>query len=83
MRRKGAGHRHRSDGPAATIVDIGGPDADGLARYLLSLATPLRVLSPDEVREALLRRARDLFADNGSGRPWLLASGDTGKETSS
>ncbi|WP_308377705.1 YafY family protein [Streptomyces sp. ISL-98] len=74
---------HRPDGPNATIVDIGGPDADGLARYLLSLATPLRVLSPDDVREALLRRARDLFADNGSGQPRLLASGDAGPKSSS
>lgn len=74
---------HRPDGPNATIVDIGGPDADGLARYLLSLATPLRVLSPDDVREALLRRARDLCADNGSGHPRLLASGDADPGTSS
>ncbi|GGS18694.1 DeoR family transcriptional regulator [Streptomyces humidus] len=56
---------HRPDGPDATVVEIGGPDADGLARYLLSLATPLRVLSPDEVRQALLRRARELCAANG------------------
>ncbi|MFF1300501.1 MULTISPECIES: helix-turn-helix transcriptional regulator [unclassified Streptomyces] len=55
---------HRPEGPQATIVDIGGPDADGLARYLLSLATPLRVLSPDDVREALLRRTRELIEDN-------------------
>jgi len=60
---------HRPDGPDATITEIGGPDADGLAGYLLSLATPLRVLSPDAVREALLRRARDLFEDNGGGPP--------------
>ncbi|WP_030905280.1 helix-turn-helix transcriptional regulator [Streptomyces sp. NRRL F-5126] len=55
---------HRPEGGAATIVDIGGPDADGLARYLLGLATPLRVLSPDDVREALLRRTRELSEDN-------------------
>ncbi|GIE88994.1 helix-turn-helix transcriptional regulator [Actinoplanes regularis] len=55
---------HRADGPDATVVDIGGPDADGLARYLLGLATPLRVLSPDEVREALLRRTREMLAAN-------------------
>ncbi len=55
---------HRPEGPHATIVDIGGPDAAGLAKYLLSLGTPLRVLSPDDVREALLRRARELFEDN-------------------
>ncbi|MFF1478548.1 helix-turn-helix transcriptional regulator [Streptomyces sp. NPDC058301] len=60
---------HRPDGADATIVDIGGPDADGLARYLLSLATPLRVLSPDDVREALLRRARELFDDNVDSQP--------------
>jgi predicted DNA-binding transcriptional regulator YafY len=59
---------HRPDGPDATVVDIGGPDADGLARYLLSLATPLRVLAPDEVREALLRRVGELAAENGTGR---------------
>ncbi|MFG3044432.1 WYL domain-containing protein [Streptomyces sp. NPDC048241] len=58
---------HRSEGPDSTIVDIGGPDADGLARYLLSLATPLRVLSPDAVRQALLRRTEELFEDNANG----------------
>ncbi|MFD5793619.1 WYL domain-containing protein [Streptomyces diastatochromogenes] len=36
---------HRPDGPNATLVDIGGLDPDGLARYLLGLATPLRVLA--------------------------------------
>ncbi|WP_017570716.1 WYL domain-containing protein, partial [Nocardiopsis halotolerans] len=55
---------HRPEGSEATVVDIGGPDADGLARYLLGLATPLRVLAPDEVREALARRARELFVAN-------------------
>ncbi|MCX5336359.1 YafY family protein [Streptomyces sp. NBC_00140] len=55
---------HRPEGPDATIVDIGGPDPDGLAKYLLSLATPLRVLSPNDVREALLRRTRELIEDN-------------------
>ncbi|MFH9816790.1 WYL domain-containing protein [Streptomyces sp. NPDC017230] len=49
---------HRPDGPEATIVDVGGPDAERLATYLLGLDAPLRVLSPDSVREALLRRAR-------------------------
>ncbi|MFB0617063.1 helix-turn-helix transcriptional regulator [Streptomyces sp. AGS-58] len=56
---------HRPDGPDATLVDIGGPDADGLARYLLALATPLRVLGPDEVREALVRRTRELLDAQG------------------
>lgn len=59
---------HRPEGPDATIVNIGGPDADGLAEYLLSLATPLRVLSPDDVREALLCRTRELFEDNVNGQ---------------
>jgi predicted DNA-binding transcriptional regulator YafY len=59
---------HRPESPDTTIVDIGGPDADGLARYLLSLATPLRVLSPDTVRQALLRRTQELFEDNASGQ---------------
>lgn len=59
---------HRPDGPEATVVEIGGPDADGLATYLLSLAVPLRVLSPDDVRQALLHRTRELFEDNGGSR---------------
>lgn len=52
---------HRPDGPDATLVDIGGPDPDGLARYLLGLGTPLRVLAPDAVRQALLDRTRRLL----------------------
>ncbi|OWA09201.1 transcriptional regulator [Streptomyces sp. CS113] len=55
---------HRADGPDATVVEIGGSNAEGLARYLFSLATPMRVLAPDSVREALLRRARELLAAN-------------------
>ncbi|MFI1839882.1 helix-turn-helix transcriptional regulator [Streptomyces olivaceoviridis] len=61
---------HRADGPGATVVDIGGPDPDGLARYLLSLATPLRVLGPAAVREAFVRRARELLdAQTADGPP--------------
>nr|WP_260408500.1 YafY family protein [Planomonospora venezuelensis] len=59
---------HHPDGPDATIVEIGANDADQLARYLLGLGTPLRVLSPDDVREALLRRIRELSEGNGGGR---------------
>ncbi|MDG9727618.1 MULTISPECIES: helix-turn-helix transcriptional regulator [unclassified Streptomyces] len=55
---------HRPDGPEATIVDVGGPDAERLATYLLGLDAPLRVLSPDSVREALLRRARAVIESN-------------------
>ncbi|MET8804872.1 YafY family protein [Streptomyces sp. NPDC004546] len=55
---------HRPDGPDATVVDIGGPDPDGLARYLLGLGSPLRVLEPDSVRQALARRARHLVDEN-------------------
>ncbi|MGW2422144.1 helix-turn-helix transcriptional regulator [Streptomyces sp. NPDC001709] len=60
---------HRPDGPGATLVDVGGPDPDGLARYLLGLGTPLRVLTPDAVRQALARRARELAEENAQGRP--------------
>ncbi|WP_283137442.1 helix-turn-helix transcriptional regulator [Rhizohabitans arisaemae] len=59
---------HHPDGPDATVVEIGANDADELARYLLGLGTPLQVLSPDDVREALLRRIRELFEGNGGGR---------------
>jgi predicted DNA-binding transcriptional regulator YafY len=55
---------HRADGPDATVVEVGGSSVEGLARYLFSLATPLRVLAPDSVREALLRRTRELLAAN-------------------
>ncbi|MER6734957.1 helix-turn-helix transcriptional regulator [Streptomyces puniciscabiei] len=57
---------HRPDGPDATLVDIGGPDPAGLARYLLGLGTPLRVLEPDSVRQALARRARELAEENAA-----------------
>lgn len=55
---------HRPDGDDATIIDIGGSSADGLARYLLSLGRPLRVLQPDDVRQALLARLRQLLDAN-------------------
>ncbi|MDA0563555.1 YafY family transcriptional regulator [Streptomonospora sp. S1-112] len=54
----------RADGPDATVVEVGGPDADGLACYLLRLGVPLRVLSPESVREALVRRLGELYAAN-------------------
>lgn len=55
---------HRPDGDSATIIEIGGSDADGLAKYLLSLCRPLRILRPDEVRQAYLTRARRLLQEN-------------------
>jgi predicted DNA-binding transcriptional regulator YafY len=59
--------RHHPDGPEATIVEIGAPDADSLPQYLLGLGVPLQVLSPDDVRQALLRRTRDLLEHNKTG----------------
>ncbi|MFE2280613.1 WYL domain-containing protein [Streptomyces sp. NPDC059454] len=59
---------HRPDGPDTTIVEIGGNEADQLVTYLLGLGTGLRVLSPDAVREALLRRTRNLFEDNSDSQ---------------
>ncbi|MEV5757750.1 YafY family protein [Streptomyces tendae] len=55
---------HRADGPEGTVVEVGGSSAEGLARYLVGLGTPLRVLAPDSVREELLRRTRELTAAN-------------------
>ncbi|MFB7502451.1 helix-turn-helix transcriptional regulator [Streptomyces broussonetiae] len=57
---------HHPDGPDATTVDIGGPDPDGLARYLLGLGTPLRVLSPTSVRQILARHALEIAAENAA-----------------
>ena len=59
---------HQPEGPDATINEIGGPDADSLARYLLGLGVPLQMLSPDDVRQALLRRTRALFEGNGGSQ---------------
>ncbi len=55
---------HRADGPDATVVEVGGSSAEMLAAYLLGLGTPLRVLAPDSVREALLRLTREVLAAN-------------------
>lgn len=55
---------HSSDGPQATVVHIGGNSAEELAAYLLGLATPLTVLSPDQVRQALVRHAQALLTAN-------------------
>ncbi|MER8091634.1 hypothetical protein ABTZ57_43260 [Streptomyces sp. NPDC094048] len=35
---------------------------------LLSLAAPLRVLSPEAVRQALLRRTQELLEENANGQ---------------
>ena len=55
---------HRADGAEGTVVEIGGNDADLLAAYLLGLGTPLRVLFPDSVRDALVLRTRALLEAN-------------------
>lgn len=55
---------HRPDGPDATVITVGGPDADRLAAYLLGLGVQLQVLSPDTVRAAVLRRVSELADAN-------------------
>ncbi len=45
-------------------MEVGGSSAEMLAAYLLGLGTPLRVLAPDSVREALLRLTREVLAAN-------------------
>lgn len=55
---------HRPDGPDATIVRLGGHDAGALADRLLGLGVPLRVLSPDAVRDAVHDRALALARQN-------------------
>ena len=57
---------HRPDGPDATAVVIGGPTRTGWP-VPARPGHPVRVLSPDAVREALLRRIRELIEDNGGG----------------
>ena len=56
---------HQADGPDATLITIGGTDPEELATGLLRLATPLEVVTPDEVRDALRRQAHALVAALG------------------
>ena len=44
-------------------------ERETIGDYLLGLGTTLRILSPDRVREALLRRARNLLEDNQGDQP--------------
>ncbi|TVT58450.1 YafY family transcriptional regulator [Amycolatopsis rhizosphaerae] len=55
---------HEPDGDQATIVEVGGPDADGLARFLLRLGMSLEILEPDEVRAAFRALLRALLDAN-------------------
>ncbi|MDY7099992.1 MAG: YafY family protein [Actinomycetota bacterium] len=57
--------RHEPDGDDATIVEIGGAHPEGMATYLASLAVPLEVLDPPEVRAALRAHAAELVGLNG------------------
>ncbi len=44
---------HTEDGPGSTIVELGGGDVAGMARYLAGLGVPVEVLAPADLREAL------------------------------
>jgi len=55
---------HRPDGPDATVVELGGRDVASLAELLVGLGVPVRVLSPDTVREAVRVRAAALAEQN-------------------
>ncbi|MPY95511.1 MAG: WYL domain-containing protein [Acidimicrobiia bacterium] len=55
---------HEPDGEGATIVTLGGPDLDQMARWLGSLGTPVEVLDPPELREAVHARAHALAQAN-------------------
>ncbi|MFD8339295.1 helix-turn-helix transcriptional regulator [Streptomyces solisilvae] len=57
---------HEPDGAGATTVTIGGTDLTGLVRYLLGLATELRILSPPEVQEAFRLRLCELLNADGT-----------------
>lgn len=59
---------HRPDGPGATVVEVGGRDAEGMARYLAGLAVPLEVLDPPELR-ALLHAHGERLAAANAGDP--------------
>jgi predicted DNA-binding transcriptional regulator YafY len=56
---------HVADGPAATIVEVGGGPLDGMVRYVLGLGVPVEVLDPPELRVAVRAQAAALTAANG------------------
>lgn len=55
---------HEPEGPDATVVTVGGPDADRMAAWLCGLSAPVEVLSPEDLRSAVRRRAEHLAALN-------------------
>ncbi|HZZ50233.1 MAG TPA: WYL domain-containing protein [Pseudonocardia sp.] len=59
---------HESIGTQDTLVTISGVDAEELAAYLAGLATPPRVVEPDEVRDALRRRIAGLLEALDAGQ---------------
>ncbi|MFE4216171.1 helix-turn-helix transcriptional regulator [Streptomyces sp. NPDC056844] len=55
---------HETEGPHSTIITIGGSDPGTTADYLLGLRIPVQVISPAEVRDALLSRVEVLYRAN-------------------
>ncbi|HET6478428.1 MAG TPA: YafY family protein [Actinoplanes sp.] len=53
---------HRPDGPGATLITLGGTDPEELAAELIGLATPIEVVEPAEVRDAMYRRTHEILA---------------------
>lgn len=51
---------HEPDGERATLVTMGGTSLEDLATRLLRLASPLRVVEPEELRAVLRRRMAEL-----------------------
>lgn len=51
---------HQSN-DVGTLVTIGGTSPDQFAAYLFGLATPVQILEPDSVREAVRQRVGELL----------------------
>jgi predicted DNA-binding transcriptional regulator YafY len=58
---------HQADGPDATLITIGGVTPESLAAALFRLPTPFRLDAPDEVRDAVRRRAEQFIEAAGQG----------------
>lgn len=56
---------HQADGPDATLITIGGVTPESLAAALFRLPTPFRLDAPDEVRDAVRRRAEQFIEAAG------------------
>lgn len=65
---------HRADGPAATVVEVGGGSVGSMVGYLAGLGVAVEVLDPPELRAALGAHGRSLSSTNARPGPTRVSS---------